>query len=73
MIYGVAVSVIQPTGSGQYIIYFPVYKCQWCSIDRDGKTNILSIVIILTQVEFLKSMGITGEDQRNEEAWNEEA
>ena len=49
--------------------------------DRDEKTNIKSIVVILTQtslmkhqVEFLKSIGITaeftGEDQRDEESKN---
>ena len=47
--------------------------------DRHEKTNIKSVVVILTQtslmkdqVEFLKSMGITdefiGKDQRDEEA-----
>ena len=47
--------------------------------DRDEKTNIKSIVVILTrtllmkhQVEFLQLMGITakftGEDQRDEES-----
>ena len=51
--------------------------------DRDEKTNIKSIVVILTptslmkhQVELLKSMALgitaefTGEDQRDEEAKN---